>query len=244
MSIWGKIIGGVGGYALGGPLGALIGAAAGHAVDRMRATRESETDADSTKSIAFTIAVVALGAKIAKADGRVTRSEIDAFKDVFRVPPHELRNVGRVFDQARKDSRGFEPYARQVADMFRDNPAVLEELLYCLTFIARADNELHPDEIDYLRKVSDLFGLDASAFERVTEIRAGPGGADPYRVLGVPRKISDLDLKSAYRKLVRENHPDRLTAEGMPAEFVELANRKLAAINAAYDRIVKERGLA
>jgi len=243
MSIWGKIIGGVGGFALGGPLGALIGAAAGHAVDRVRAAMEAEAEADATKSIAFTIAVVVLGAKIAKADGRVTREEINAFRDIFHVPQHELRNVGRVFDQARKDSSGFEPYARQIAGMFRDKPAVLEELLYCLTFIARADKKLHPDEIAYLRDVSDLFGLDASAFERVTEIRTGPDGADPYRVLGVPPSIGDQDLKAAYRKLVRENHPDRLTAEGMPEEFVDLANQKLAAINAAYDKVEKERGL-
>lgn len=243
MSIWGKIIGGVGGFALGGPLGALIGAAAGHAVDRMRAAWEAEAEADATKSIAFTIAVVALGAKIAKADGRVTREEINAFKDIFHVPPHELRNVSRVFDQARRDSRGFEPYARQIAGMFRNNPAVLEELLYCLTFIARADKDLHPEEIAYLREVSNLFGLDESAFERVTEIRAGPDGADPYRVLGVPRAINDTDLKTAYRKLVRENHPDRLIAEGMPEEFIDVANQKLAAINAAYDKVARERGL-
>lgn len=243
MSIWGKIIGGVGGFALGGPLGALIGAAAGHAVDRVRAAMETEAGAEATKSIAFTIAVVALGAKIAKADGRVTREEINAFRDVFRVPQHELRNVGRIFDQARKDSSGFEPYARQIAGMFRDNPAVLEELLYCLTFIARADKELHPDEIAYLRQVSDLFGLDASAFERVTEIRGAPDNADPYRVLGVPPTIGDQNLKATYRKLVRENHPDRLIAEGMPEEFIDLANQKLAAINAAYDKVAKERGL-
>jgi len=243
MSIWGKIVGSVGGFALGGPLGALIGAAAGHAVDRMRAARDAEVAADATKSIAFTIAVVVLGAKIAKADGEVTRAEIDAFRDVFHVPPHEIRNVSRVFDQARRDSRGFEPYARQIAGMFRDNPAVLEELLYCLTFIARADKELHPEEIAYLREVSHIFGLDESAFERVTEIRSGPDGADPYRVLGVPPTIADQDLKSAYRRLVRENHPDRLIAEGMPEEFIDVANQKLAAINAAYDKVAKERGL-
>lgn len=243
MSIWGKIIGGVGGFAMGGPLGALIGTAAGHAVDRVRAAREAGAEADATKSIAFTIAVVALGAKIAKADGRVTREEINAFRDVFHVPPNELRNVSRVFDQARRDSRGFEPYARQVADMFEHNPAILEELLYCLTFIARADKVLHPEEIAYLKEVSDLFGLDPSAFERVTEIRAGPDGSDPYRVLGVPRTIDDADLKTAYRKLVRENHPDRLTAEGLPEEFIDLANQKLAAINVAYDTVAKERGL-
>ena len=115
MSIWGKILGGVGGFAIGGPLGAIIGAVAGHAVDKMRAAKPPPEDA--TKSIAFTIAVVVLGAKMAKADGTVTQDEIRAFKKVFKVPQHEVKNVARVFDQARKDSQGFEPYAKQIAGM-------------------------------------------------------------------------------------------------------------------------------
>ena len=241
MSIWGKILGGVGGFAIGGPLGAIIGAVAGHAVDRIRGGQP--LDKDATKSIAFTIGVVVLGAKVAKADGAVTRDEVDAFKQVFHVPDHEVANVARVFNQARRDSRGFEPYARQISETFEGNAAVLEELLYCLSFIARADGVLHPDEIEYLRKVSDIFGLDATAFERVTAIRTADRNADPYRILGVPPQIGDGALKTAYRKLVRENHPDLLTAQGMPEEFIDIANKKLAAINAAYDQIAAARGL-
>lgn len=241
MSIWGKILGGVGGFALGGPLGAIIGAVAGHAVDRIRDTQHANVD--STKSIAFTIGVVVLGAKMAKADGVVTPAEIAAFKKVFRVPSHEVKNVARIFDQARKDSRGFEPYARQIAGMFADNPAVLEELLFCLTFIARADGELDPNEGTYLQAVADIFGLDKTAFERVTAIHFNPDEADPYQILGVSRSIDDDDLKKAYHALVRDNHPDRLTAQGMPEEFIEVANHKLAAINVAYDKIAAERGL-
>lgn len=239
MSIWGKILGGAAGFALGGPLGALIGAVAGHAVDSMRRPR----DEDQTKSIAFTIAVIALGAKLAKADGVVTRDEVAAFKRVFRIPPEEVQNVSRVFDQARKDASGFEPYARQVARMFRDNPAVLEELLYCLAYVARADGRVHPHELEFLSKVAEIFGLDRAAFERITALRAGIGEADPYSVLGVARDISDDELKTAYRNLVREHHPDRLTAQGMPEEFVQVANDRLAEINAAWERIQKERGI-
>ncbi len=125
MTIWGKILGGAAGFALGGPLGALIGTAAGHAVDSMRRPHGE----DATKTVAFTIAIIALGAKMAKADGIVTRDEVEAFKRVFRIPREEMKNVGRVFDQARRDTRGFESYARQIAGMFSDNPAVLEELL-------------------------------------------------------------------------------------------------------------------
>lgn len=242
MSIWGKILGGVGGFAIGGPLGAIIGAVAGHAVDKMRAAKPPPEDA--TKSIAFTIAVVVLGAKMAKADGTVTQDEIRAFKKVFKVPQHEVKNVARVFDQARKDSQGFEPYAKQIAGMFQDNAAVLEELLFCLTFIARADGDLQASETSYLRAVADIFGLDQAAFERVTAIRHGPDDANPYQVLGVPRTISDADLKSAYRQLVRDNHPDRLVAQGMPEEFIAVANQKLAAINVAYDKVAAERGMS
>lgn len=242
MSIWGKILGGVGGFAIGGPLGAIIGAVAGHAVDKMRAAKPQAEDA--TKSIAFTIAVVVLGAKMAKADGTVTQNEIRAFKKVFKVPQHEVKNVARVFDQARKDSHGFEPYAQQIAGMFKDNAAVLEELLFCLTFIARADGDLEEAETAYLRAVADIFGLDRAAFERVTAIRHGPDDANPYQVLGVPRTISNDDLKSAYRQLVRDNHPDRLVAQGMPEEFIAVANQKLAAINVAYDKVAAERGMS
>jgi len=241
MSIWGKVLGGVGGFAIGGPLGAIIGAVAGHAVDRLREAQTQNTDA--TKSIAFTIGVVVLGAKMAKADGQVTPDEVDAFKKVFQVPPDEVKNVARIFDQARKDSRGFEPYARQIAGMFQDNKSVLEELLYCLTFIARADGKLTGDEKGYLKQVSDILGLDQAAFERVTAISYEADHADPYQVLGVPRTISDEELKTTYRTLVRENHPDRLVAEGMPEEFIQIANRKLAAINVAYDTVAAERGL-
>ena len=241
MSVWGKIIGGVGGFAIGGPIGALIGAVAGHAVDKARGQVDEPEDA--TKSVAFTIATIALGAKMAKADGRVTRDEVDAFKRVFRVPPEEVAQVSRFFDQARKDSRGFEPYARQVAGMFADNPAVLEELLYCLSAIAKADGVVHPAEVTYLRSVSNIFGLNDHAFERITTISGGGDSSDPYKILGVERTTSDDDLKTAYRALVRENHPDKLIAEGLPEELVEMANEKLAAINDAYDQISADRGL-
>ena len=240
MSIWGKILGGAAGFALGGPLGALMGAVAGHAVDKMRASSDGEAG-DATKRIAFTIAVIALGAKMAKADGTVTRDEIDAFKRVFRIPPEEAKNVGRVFDQARRDVRGFEAYAQQVAHMFVNNPAVLEELLDGLFHIARADGQVSEEELIYLRQVSEIFGLDAARWERVRAGNMGPGQSDPYEILGVSRDAKDADIKAAYRKLVRENHPDRLVAQGMPQEFIDLANEKLATINNAYDNVQQSR---
>ena len=180
---------------------------------------------------------------MAKADGVVTRDEVDAFKRVFRVPPEDVKDVSRVFDQARKDSRGFEPYARQIAGMFADNPAVLEELLYCLTLIARADGVMHPEEVKYLRSVADIFGLEDHAFERITEVSGDLETSDPYKILDVSRDMTNDEIKSAYRSLVRENHPDKLIADGLPEELIDMATEKLAAINDAFDKVSTERGI-
>lgn len=242
MSIWGKVIGGVAGFAVGGPIGALLGSAAGHImVDKRRAA--GARGEDGTKQIAFTIGVIALGAKMAKADGLVTPDEVAAFKEVFRIPPEEMANVGRVFDLARRDAHGFEPYAQQIAGLFKDSPQVLEDLIDGLFHIAKADNVIHPAELEFLEKVSAIFGFDEHEFARIREGHLGPDEADPYQVLGVSREIGDKDLKAAYRKLIREHHPDTLIAQGLPQEFVDVANDKLAAINVAYDRIEAERGL-
>jgi DnaJ like chaperone protein len=242
MSIWGKILGGAAGFAIGGPLGALIGAVGGHFVDRLKS--ESEDGRENQKSVTFTIAVIVLGAKMAKADGQVTPDEVSAFKEVFRVPPDEMKNVSRIFNQARRDSAGYEMYARQVAGMFKDDPAVLEELLWCLAYIAKADGHIHPGELQFLRGVSDIFGFDQATVERVTAIAMSDSEADdPYVILGMPRSASDDQIKAAHRKLVIEHHPDKLIAQGLPKEFVEIANQKLAAINAAFDKIKRERGL-
>jgi len=263
MSIWGKILGGAAGFALGGPLGALIGAAAGHAIDSLRDVQDGLGDADdalgpqehdgakhdetteraATRQIAFTIGVIVLGAKMAKADGTVSRIEVEAFKQVFHVPPHEHKNVGRLFDRARRDSEGFEPYARQVAGLFRRRSKVLEELLDGLFHIAKADGTVHAGEIDYLRRVAHIFGFDDHEFERIRAAHLGADKADPYEILGASRDMTDAQIKGLWRRLIRENHPDKLIAKGLPPEFVEIATEKIATINAAYDRIAKERGI-
>lgn len=252
MSIWGKIIGGVAGFAIGGPLGALVGAVAGHAYDTYRAhpddgpariRGESGATSQAAKQMAFSVAVVVLGAKMAKADGVVSRAEIDAFKRVFRVAPDDVKTVARIFDAAKQDAQGFEPYARQMARLFRHEPAILEELLAGLFHIARADGAVSAAERAYLRRVADIFGLDGAAFQRVEAPFTGPARPDPYQVLGISRDLSDGEVKQAYRNLIRQNHPDTLIAKGMPQEFIDVANERMASINAAYDDISKQRGM-
>lgn len=243
MSIWGKIIGGAAGFALGGPIGALLGAMAGHSYDRAREGGAPGTGGIGMRQTAFTVAVIALGAKLAKADGRVTRDEIETFRRIFRIPDVEAGAVGRIFNEARREASGYEPYAEQIAAMFRHAPGVLEDFLDALFLIAKADGHVHPAELEFLERVAQIFGFRAADFARIREGHMGAGSGDAYAILGVKSDISDGELKKAYRKLVREHHPDTLIAQGLPQEFVDVANDKLAVINDAYDRVEKERGL-
>ncbi|MBN06358.1 MAG: molecular chaperone DjlA [Rhodospirillaceae bacterium] len=246
MSMWGKVIGSVAGFAVGGPLGALLGAAAGHALDRSRAQQRPNPGAASieTRQTAFTIAVIVLSAKMAKADGTVTRDEINTFKTIFNIPSEEMPNVGRLFDEARQDAEGFEPYAAQMGEMFTHNPAVLESLLSGLFEIALADGVVQSSEMQFLEKVAQEFRLERATFERIKAVHMEEDKETPYQILGVSRNASDKDVKSAYRTLIRENHPDKLIAQGMPQDFIDLATEKMARINGAYEKIERERALS
>ena len=247
MSIWGKILGGAAGLALGGPLGAILGVMGGHALDRYnepdRASSPEEEEA-ATKKIAFTIGVIALGAKMAKADGVVTKDEIAAFREVFQVPPEETKNVARVWDQARQTADGFEAYAHQIARLFAPGSPVLEQLLGSLFHIAKADGVIHQNEVAYLKRVAEIFGFDELAFDRLRVTFGAAEKDDPYSIIGVDHRASDEDVRKAYRTLLREHHPDRLIAQGLPDELIAEANKKMAAINAAFDEIKQVRGLS
>ncbi|MDA5195065.1 TerB family tellurite resistance protein [Govanella unica] len=242
MSIWGKLLGGAAGFAFGGPLGAFLGALAGHVADTVADTVTAHAPADPTTSITFTIGVIVLSAKMARADGQVTAEEVALFRRLFQVPPQEARNVTRIFDLAREDVAGFEIYARQIAGLLRDRPAVLEDLLDSLFLIALADGHMHEAELAYLISVSRIFGFSDADFARIRAAHMGPDHSDPYAILGLLPTVSNAELKLAYRRLVKEHHPDHLIAQGMPAEFVRVATHKLAAINAAYDSILSARG--
>jgi DnaJ like chaperone protein len=260
LSIWGKIVGGTAGFAVGGPIGALIGAVAGHAFDHYREEerlRLGRPDAEpplfyedpaETRRIAFATAVIVLAAKLAKADGRVTRDEIRAFRRVFQVEDDEVGNVARIYDQAKTSADGFEAYARQIAALLQHDRYLLEELLGGLFDIARADGKINPAEVDFLRRVAAIFGFDQAAFQEVhgrfaASKRQMSGADDAYAVLGLSPSASDDEIRKTYRRLVREHHPDRLVSKGLPEEFVARANATLANINVAYDWIAKQRQL-
>jgi DnaJ like chaperone protein len=260
MGYWGKIIGGVAGFAMGGPMGAVVGAALGHAADSgaagdfgMRFVPQTRWNPArlaamfSRRDQLFAICVVVLSAKLAKCDGPVRREEIDAFKRQFRIPPESVRDIGRLFDQARDSAEGYGTYAAQLGDAFADNRGMLEDVLAALFAIARADGPVNQRELDFLSRTHRAFGLDQNAWDRARggSFRQAPAPEEPdaYAVLGVTRSASAEVIRATWKRLMRENHPDSLAARGVPAEFIARANEKVARINAAWDRIKRERGL-
>ena len=248
MSIVGRIIAGARELSLGGPLGVLLGRAARVLPQSLAQRLGGSRSADPRSSVAFTIAVIALGAKMAKADGTVTRDEVAAFREVFQVPREEETHLRRVFDIARRSTAGFDSYARQVGRLFAGQRADLEDLLGGLFYIALADGRLCSAEDAYLRDVARLLGFDAAGYERIRAAFVGvppddadDGADDPHAVLGVAPDASLDEIRAAYRRLIRAHHPDLLAARGMPEDRVVLATARVARINAARDRLLRER---
>ena len=234
MRIWGSIVGSLGRLANGESLASLLG---------LGVSRPDDGSHPGLRQVGFTIGIIALGAKMAKVDGEVTHDEVDAFRSIFQVPPGEERNVERFFDLAKRDSAGFETYARQVAALFPDAPEILENVLEGLFDIAKADGKVGAAEAEYLAKVAEIFGLSTARFERARAVALGMLECVPCTVLGIDPLATDEQARDAWLRAVKANHPDRLIAQGLPEEAIQMANRKLALINDAYDRLRRERGL-
>jgi DnaJ like chaperone protein len=190
---------------------------------------------------AFSTAVTALGAKLAKADGYADHHEFAAFSEVFQADARAERNVRRLYDLAGQTTHGFESYARRLAKRYGACPQLLEDVLDGLFHIAKADGAVTDQELTYLEEVSRLFGLSPLAFQRLKATHLGAAPDDPYVVLNIAPDAPDIVVKDAWRGALSEAHPDRVLARGLPAEFVEVAHVKSAAINAAYDAIVRAR---
>lgn len=196
------------------------------------------------REAAFTIALVSLSAKMAVADGVVTATEIKAFRQLVEIPPGQEDQIARLFDLAQQDVVGYDAYARKIRRWFVDTPEMLEHVLDGLFQIAAADGLIHEDELDYLKTVSDIFGFDEARFEQiVSQHLVGRDGFDPYAVLGLAPSAPDDEVKRVYRHLAREHHPDRLIAKGVPQEMIAVVTARMAAVNAAYEEIKKQRNL-
>ena len=190
---------------------------------------------------AFSIALIALSAKMAKADGVVTDDEIAAFQDFFKFPAKEADKVRMVYHLAQQDVAGFDEYLSRVAKIFDDSPAVLEDVLDCLFHVAAADGVAHPRELELIERAAKVFAVDAAAFHRMKATHLGLGEDDPFLILGVESDASLDEIKKAYRALVRDHHPDALIARGVPTDLVRIAEGRMAAINTAYERILTNR---
>lgn len=234
MTIWQRIVEGATRLANGESIGSLLG---------LSAPSDDDGVHPGLRQMGFTIGVIALGAKMARADGAVSEIEIEAFRDFFHVPAGEEKNVERFFDLAKRDVAGFETYARQVAALFPDAPEILENVLEGLFAIARADGPIDAAEADYLAKVARLFGLDSNRFERAKAAALGVIECEPCVVLGIDPLATDEQIREAWLRQVRAHHPDRLIAQGLPEEAIAIASRKVALINDAYDRLRRQRGL-
>jgi DnaJ like chaperone protein len=189
------------------------------------------------RSVAFAIAVIALGAKMAKADGLVTRDEVTAFREVFHIAQQDEAGAARVFNLARQDVAGFEEYATRIRAMFDGHPATLVDLMEGLFHIAMADGFYHPNEDAFLERVSDIFELSDLQFRALKARFVPEADHDPYTVLGVTPDMTMEDIRAEWRKLVRDNHPDAMLARGVPEEAVRLAERRMIDINRAWEDI-------
>lgn len=189
------------------------------------------------RSAGFAIAVIALGAKMAKADGLVTRDEVSAFREVFTIPQSEEKNAARLFNLARTDVAGFELYAQKVAAMFGPDDPALCDLMEGLFHIAIADGEYHPAEDEYLARVSEIFGLAPHKFTALRSRLVPNAEPDPYQILGVTPEMPLEEIRTVWRNEVRESHPDRMIARGVPEEAVKLAEKRLIAVNRAWEQI-------
>ncbi|MBO6603594.1 MAG: molecular chaperone DjiA [Roseicyclus sp.] len=225
MSLWTRITDALSALAKGEGLGAVF--------DRLRSPPE--------RSVAFTIAVIALSAKMAKADGLVTRDEVTAFREVFQVPAEEEEAASRVFNLAREDVAGFEEYAARIARMFADNPAVLSDLMEGLFHIACADGAYHPKEDMFLERVAEIFGMSPRDFTSLRARHVPDAAPDPYAVLGVDSTMPLEEIRAVWRSQVRETHPDRMMGRGVPEEAIRLAEMRLRSINRAWEEISAHR---
>ena len=198
-------------------------------------------DAETRRQVAFSMALIALSAKMAKADGVVTADEVAAFRRMFAVPASEEKNVRRIFDLAKRDVAGYESYARQVAAFYADDPHGREDVLDGLFAIAKADGAVHEREMAYLADVAAIFGIEERCFERIVARHVVPEEGDPYAILGIGREQPIAEIRARYRALAAENHPDRMIGRGVPPQAAAIAHERMAAINLAWQRIQIER---
>ena len=235
MSIWGSLIGGMIGFSLGGPFGMLLGSLLGGKISRARSGKNFGGFAQPQQI--FALSLIVLSAKLSKADGKVSREELVAVKDKLKIPENEIEQVGKIFNKAKEESEGYEPYAQQMSQIYKGNINVLEEVINILFYIAEADGNVSKPELKMIEQIAKIFGLTELQFNSIKESRKSSDKLNPYIVLESNPDDSIENIRKKYLKLSKEHHPDLLISKGVPQEVINESKAKMRAINSAWDQI-------
>tara|TARA_B100001027_G_scaffold202813_1_gene163815 strand:+ start:293 stop:1018 length:726 start_codon:yes stop_codon:yes gene_type:complete len=239
MSIWGSLIGGVIGLSLGGPFGMLLGSILGGKISKAKVSG-GFSSIDQSQKI-FALSLIVLSAKLSKADGQVSREELVAVKDKLKIPENELDEVGKIFNRAKEESTGYEPYAKQISQFYKGNLNVLEEVINILFYIAESDGKVSSEENVMIEKIAFIFGLSERQYKSIKESRKSSDKLNPYMVLESSPDDDIQTIRKRYLKLSKEHHPDLLLSKGVPEEVIEESKKTMRAINSAWDQIQKLR---
>ena len=237
MSIWGSLLGGVIGFSFGGPFGALLGSFLGGKISRLNSSKTIGNQ-QNTQEV-FALSLIILSAKLSKADGHVSKEELIAVKDKLQIPDSEIDQVAKIFNKAKDESTGYEPYAKQIAEIFRDNINVLEEVINILFYIAEADGHVSNDEETMIANIAYIFGLSQKQYQSIKESRKTSDKLNPYIVLESQPTDDLKTIRKNYIKLSKEHHPDLLISKGVPVEVINESKNKMRSINAAWDQVQK-----
>ena len=237
MSIWGSLLGGVIGFSFGGPFGALLGSFLGGKISRLNSSKTIGNQQNSQEI--FALSLIILSAKLSKADGHVSKEELIAVKDKLQIPDSEIDQVAKIFNKAKDESTGYEPYAKQIAEIFRDNINVLEEVINILFYIAEADGHVSNDEETMIANIAYIFGLSQKQYKSIKESRKTSDKLNPYIVLESQPKDDLKTIRKNYIRLSKEHHPDLLISKGVPVEVINESKNKMRSINAAWDQVQK-----
>ena len=238
MSIWGSLIGGMVGLSLGGPFGMLLGSIIGGKISRAR-SGAGNFGAFAQPQQVFALSLIVLSAKLSKADGQVSKEELIAVRDKLKIPENEIEQVGKIFNKAKQESAGYEPYARQIAQIYKNNLNVLEEVINILFYIAEADGNVSQSELDMMQNIARIFGLNQAQFNSIKESRKSSDKLNPYIVLESKPEEDLQVIRKRYLQLSKEHHPDILISKGVPQEVIAESKKKMRAINSAWDQIQK-----
>ena len=238
MSIWGSLIGGIVGLSLGGPFGMLLGSIIGGKISRAR-SGAGNFGAFAQPQQVFALSLIVLSAKLSKADGQVSKEELIAVRDKLKIPENEIEQVGKIFNKAKKESAGYEPYAQQIAQIYKNNLNVLEEVINILFYIAEADGNVSQSELDMMQNIARIFGLNQAQFNSIKESRKSSDKLNPYIVLESNPEEDLQTIRKKYLQLSKEHHPDILISKGVPQEVISESKKKMRAINSAWDQIQK-----